>query len=93
MAERAPALLGGARDNSVKRGAPQQRLLALVEHRKMRCHLGLQRKALKQALAEAVNGVDLEAASGLQGLRKQPPRDADLRVLRRVTEQRRQPLL
>jgi len=53
-----------ARDHEIERRLAQQRLLALIEHGEMRRHLGFEREALQQPFAEAVNGVDLEPASG-----------------------------
>ncbi len=75
-AERAVAIVGGAGERRVERGTPQACLLVLVEHRKMRGHSRFEREALQQPLAEAVDGVDLEAAFGFESAREQTPRQA-----------------
>ncbi len=75
------AVLGRACERRVEGGAPHQGLLALVEHGEMRRDLRFERKALQQPLAEAVDGVDLEAAFGFERAREQAPRKAQaLRV-------------
>ncbi len=51
-------------------------LFVFVQHRKMRRDLRFERKTLQQPFAEAVNGMDLEAAFGFERARKQPPRQA-----------------
>ena len=59
--------------------APSRRLgkigrLALVEHLEMPGDIGLERELLQQALAEGMDGLDLQPARRLQGAGEEPPR-------------------
>jgi YHS domain-containing protein len=58
--------------------------LRLIEHGEMRRDLRFQREALQQPLAEAVDGVDLEAAFGLQRLGEETPRRLHFRTISRT---------
>ena len=84
LVERAPkrpvAIGGGARHRRVECCALQPQGLRLIEHREMRRDLRLQREALQQPLAEAVDGVDLEAAFGFQRLSEEAPRRLHFRI-------------
>src|SRR5262249_59869583 len=76
LPERAVTLLCGAGDGCVEGLPSHVRLAALVEHLKMRCDLGLEREALQQALAEAVDGVDLQPAPRFERTGEEAPRGA-----------------
>ncbi len=52
----------------------QLRFRCLVEHRKARRDIGLERKLLQQPRAEGMDGLHLEAARRVQRLREQPAR-------------------
>ena len=78
------ALQGAAERARRLRGRPQQHreggafehlgLEAVVEHRKARRHIGLERKLLQQPGAEGMDGLHLEAARRLQCGGEKPPR-------------------
>ncbi len=87
VTERAVPVLCGARDHRVEGRLAQQRLPALVKHGEMRRHLRFEREALQQALAEAVNGVDLEPAFGFERPGEQASRVAQVVFFRRAPEQ------
>ena len=55
----------------------QQRRLALLGDAKPRRDIGLEGKEMQQALAEGVDGVDLQAARRLDGAREQAAREGE----------------
>ena len=55
--------------------------LALVEHGEARRHVRLERHKVQEALAEGVDGLDLEAAGRLDGAGEEPPRQLHLAAL------------
>ncbi len=93
VAEHAFAVRRRVPHGRVESGAPHQCLLALVQHGEMRRDLRLEREALQQALAKAMDGVDLEPALGLERAREQAPRDAQLVLVGRAPHQRRKLLV
>jgi hypothetical protein len=52
--------------------------LALVEHREARRHVRLERHEMQEALAEGVDGLDLQAARRLDRAREQAAREAQM---------------
>ena len=91
LSQWAVAICCGTRHDGIERSALEPHRLSLIKDGEMRRHLGLEREALQQPLAEAVDGVDLEAAFGFQRLRKQPPRRLGLGIARRAAEKARKP--
>ena len=73
LPERAVSLLGGARHRRIEGLGAQQRGFALIEHGELRGDLRFEREALQQALAEPMDGVDLEPATRFEHAREQPP--------------------
>ena len=56
--------------------------LALVEHLEVPGDIGLEGELLQQALAEGVDGLDLQPARRLQGAGEEPPRSSQLVLAR-----------
>ena len=86
------ALGGSAGHHPIERIAAEQGRLGVVEHLEMRRHVGLEREALQQPLAEAVDGEDLEPAARLERAREQAARRVTIGVPRRAAEELRQTL-
>ena len=88
--KRAVAICRGTRHRRVERGALQPQGLRLIEHGEMRRDLRLERKALQQPLAEAVDGVDLEAAFGFKRLGEEAARRLHFRIASGAAKKRRE---
>ena len=69
LAEWAFAVGGDPRNRGVEGFGPEQGRLAPVEHAEIRGDPRLERKPLQNTLAEAVDGINLEAAFSLKGPR------------------------
>ena len=88
--KRAVAICCGTRHRCIECGALQPEGFRLIEHGEMRRDLRLERKALQQPLAEAVDGVDLEAAFGFERLSEETARRLHFRVAGGAAEKRRE---
>ena len=87
LTERTLAVFGRAREHGIERLPAELCLSLLVEHREMRRDLSLEREALQQPLAEAVDSVDLEPAFGFERPGKEAPRLVQLAALWRTRHQ------
>ena len=83
LAERAAGIAGGARQR-VLAGEHGERLgVALVEHLEMAGDIGLEGELVEEALAEGVDGLDLQPARRLQRAGEEPPRVGERRLVGR----------
>ena len=79
----------GAGEHARLRLLAQQRRLALVERAEAGGHIGLEREQVQHALAEGVDGLDLQAARRLDDAREQFARQLQIGAARRRRAERR----